>query len=89
MTDVDLANVEGMSHLNYLNLFDTGITDAGLEHLKSLGELRHLYLWQTKVTDAGVAGLQKALPHCEIVRGWDLAPVASKDEAKDKKQAKE
>lgn len=92
VTDAGLANVEGMSHLAYLNLFDTGITDAGLAHLKRLGELRHLYLWQTKVTDTGVADLQKALPHCEIVRGWETSAVAaqSKDEKdqKDQKDAK-
>jgi mono/diheme cytochrome c family protein len=87
VTDATLANVEGMSHLVYLNLFDTGVSDAGLEHLKALADLRHLYVWQTKVTDAGVASLQKSLPHCEIVRGWDTSPVAAK--AKDAKDAKD
>jgi mono/diheme cytochrome c family protein len=87
VTDAGLANVEGMSHLVYLNLFDTAVSDAGLDHLKSLGELRHLYLWQTKVTDTGVEALQKALPHCEIVRGWEASPVVA--EAKDGKDGKD
>jgi mono/diheme cytochrome c family protein len=85
ITDAGLENVAGMKHLVYLNLFDTGITDAGLAHLKSLAELRHLYVWQTKVTDAGVADLQKALPNCEITRGWEGAPMASKKDEKDAK----
>ncbi len=87
VTDAGLANVQRMARLVYLNLFDTGISDAGLEHLKTLGQLRHLYVWQTKVTDTGVAALQKALPQCEIVRGWDISPVAEK--AKDTKDAKD
>jgi len=82
VNDAALANLEAMSQLVYLNLFDTPITDAGLEHLKGLSSLRNLHLWQTKVTDAGVAELQKALPKCNIVRGFDLPPVAKKEDKK-------
>jgi hypothetical protein len=52
--------------------------------LKGLTNLKNLLVWQTKVTDAGVARLKEALPNCNIVRGWEPAPVAKKDE-KEKK----
>lgn len=78
--DAALANLKALANLNYLNLYDTPITDAGLEHLKGLSNLKNLHLWQTKVTDAGVVGLQKALPNCNIVRGWETMPMAKKEE---------
>jgi hypothetical protein len=81
--DADLANVSGLVRLTYLNLYDTPITDAGLEHLKALTNLQHLHLWQTKVTDEGIAALRKALPDCDIDRGWvsttvDAMPTEAK-----------
>jgi hypothetical protein len=78
MHDADLANVSGLVRLTYLNLYDTPITDAGLEHLKTLTNLQHLHLWQTKVTDEGVAALSKALPDCDIDRGWVSTTVEAK-----------
>jgi mono/diheme cytochrome c family protein len=91
--DAGLANAKDLVHLTYLNLFDTGITDAGLENLTGLTNLHNLHLFETKVTDAGVAKLQKALPHCNIVRGVDLPPLAKNetkadDSKADKKPAK-
>jgi mono/diheme cytochrome c family protein len=81
--DADLACVSGLVRLTYLNLYDTPITDAGLEHLKGLTRLRNLHLWQTQVTEAGALALQKALPQCDIDRGWVAPPVAEKTEKKE------
>jgi mono/diheme cytochrome c family protein len=68
--DADLSNISGLVRLTYLNLYDTPITDAGLEYLKKLTNLRNLHVWQTQVTEEGAATLRKALPDCEIDRGW-------------------
>ena len=61
-------NLQGMTRLKMLYLFDTQLTDDGLVHLKRLKSLENLYLLPTRVTDAGVAELQKELPNCKIVR---------------------
>ena len=54
VTDAGLANLAGLSRLEYLNLQGTPITDAGLAHLADLPSLRRLYLVRTRVTDAGM-----------------------------------
>ena len=42
--------------------------DSTLDILRCLTKLKHVMLTMTNVTDAGVAKLQKALPHCKIIR---------------------
>ena len=66
VTDAGLANLEGLTKLQSLNLAKTKVTDAGLEHLKTLTALRSLDVSETAVTDAGKKGLQQALPNCKI-----------------------
>jgi hypothetical protein len=70
ITDKGLANLSGLKKLEYLNIYGTAVTDAGLEHLSSLANLKNLYVWQTKATDAGIEKLKKALPNCNVVKGW-------------------
>jgi hypothetical protein len=65
-TDADLAHLQDLNELHWLNLESTLVTDAGLAHLKDLKGLHTLDLHKTKVTDAGVAMLKKALPSCNI-----------------------
>ena len=60
--------MESLTQLDSLCLNHEAITDAGLVHLKELRALKRLELTNTGVTDAGVAELQKALPHCQIIR---------------------
>jgi hypothetical protein len=67
VTDNDLAQLKGLTSLQYLNLNGTQVTDAGLEQLKNFTTLVNLYLDHTQVTDAGMAELQLALPACEII----------------------
>lgn len=70
INDAGLAQLAGLRHLKYLNLFDTPVTDAGVASLERLTNLVSLHLWRTKVTDAGAQRLEKALPHCQVMRGW-------------------
>ncbi len=88
ITDAGLSHFKSLSNLVYLNLFDTPISDAGLAHLQGLSKLKNLYLWQTKVTDAGVTNLQKQLPDLKIHQGWNLTPVAKKEEPTKKEEPK-
>ncbi len=62
VTDAGLANLSGLTALEYLGLKGTAIGDAGLAHLKNLTALTNLILADTKVTDAGLvhlAGMSK------------------------------
>jgi hypothetical protein len=58
VSDDPLEQLNGLSHLRYLNLFDTQVTDAGLEHLRRLTQLQLLWLDDTQVTDAGLEHLR-------------------------------
>jgi hypothetical protein len=68
VTDVGLAQLQGLTALQELNLGYTKVTDAGPARLQRLTGLRELDLYGTHVTDAGLAEFQKALPNCEIGR---------------------
>ncbi|MEN6493633.1 MAG: leucine-rich repeat domain-containing protein, partial [Thermoguttaceae bacterium] len=68
LTDAGLVHLQGLTHLQSLDLRHTSITDAGLEHLKGLAQLRSLNLAGTQVTEEGVKRLQQALPECLILR---------------------
>jgi len=57
VTDADIATLDGLSGLQWLDLSHTQITDAGVEHLRNLPELQVLDLSATKVTDAGLDNL--------------------------------
>ncbi|MFZ1933349.1 MAG: hypothetical protein WAU84_06360, partial [Thermoguttaceae bacterium] len=56
--DARLADLEGLSQLTFVNLYNSEVTDAGLAHLEGLSQLRFLGLSDTKVTDAGLMHLQ-------------------------------
>jgi hypothetical protein len=56
--DGDLAQLEGLTHVQTLNLYGTKVTDAGLQSLSGLTSLQTLYLNNTEVTDAGLQHLQ-------------------------------
>lgn len=88
ITDKGLVNLKGLTKLNYLNLYGTEITDAGLDNLKGLASLKSLYVWQTKVTEEGVKKIKQAIPGLDVVKGWDLPPVAPPKEAEKPKEEK-
>jgi len=57
-TDVDLADLKGLTSLQMLDLSHNDITDAGLENLRGLDCLTTLDLSFTGVTDAGLQHLK-------------------------------
>ena len=59
ITDAGLADLEALSQLQRLDLYDTQVSDAGLEHLQGLSQLLSLSLAGTEVTDAGLTHLQR------------------------------
>ncbi len=58
VTNDDLAQLEGLTRLQKLDLGYTVVTDAGLAHLKRLTALRWLCLYATGVKGEGLANLQ-------------------------------
>ncbi len=58
VSDEGLANLKGLTALQWLSLDETKIGDAGLAHLKDLKQLQTLLLGLTKVTDAGLSHLK-------------------------------
>jgi len=67
ISDADLAHLSSLRNLKKLSLSFTQVTDAGLAHVSRSANLRDLALYGTTVTDQGIKGLQKALPHCQII----------------------
>ena len=67
VTDAGLGRLQGLTHLQSLNLDGTAVTDAGVKRLKGLGELQTLKLRRTGVTRAGVRELAAALPNATII----------------------
>lgn len=66
ISDKGLRHLHPLQRLERINLSHTRITDKGLEHLKGLKGIREISISYTLVTPAGVAGLQDALPDCDI-----------------------
>lgn len=58
VVDEDLVLLQGLDHLQELDLTRTRINSAGLVHLKELTSLKKLFLTETKVDDAGIASLK-------------------------------
>lgn len=56
--DVFLGHVNGLRHLESLNLFVTPVTDAGMENLEGLTTLETLTLYGTQITDGGVGNIK-------------------------------
>jgi hypothetical protein len=58
VTDADLVQVRGLTHLEVLDLNRTNVSDAGIVHLGGLTNLKWLRLYRTPVTDAGLAHMR-------------------------------
>lgn len=63
----EIANLEGLDHLERLVIVESRITDEGLVHLTKFPRLRDVYFRGTRVSEAGVERLRRELPECEIV----------------------
>ncbi len=55
---INLANLKGLTALEWLALGDNSVTDAGLEQIKGLTALQTLGIASSHVTDAGLAQLK-------------------------------
>jgi hypothetical protein len=69
ISDDDLAVLEKLPHLEFVQLERVPITDEGLNHLKGLRNLRSLSLTQTGVTWKGITELLTDLPDCKLHLG--------------------
>ena len=72
VTDAELAHLQGLTSLQWLNLTSEQVTDAGLAHLQRLTKLRGLDLDNTQVTDAGLAHLQRLTSLRELSIASDI-----------------
>jgi Leucine-rich repeat (LRR) protein len=54
-SDQQLAQIDGLRKVEYLDLSGSEATDAGLAHLRAYKTLKHLYLQNTDITDNGLA----------------------------------
>ena len=58
VSNADMEHLEGLPHLQRVDLGGTNVSDAQLEHLQGLSQLRLLLLGRTKVGDAGLEHLK-------------------------------
>jgi hypothetical protein len=58
LSDAEPANLNGLTNLSRLFLYNSSVTDAGLAHLKGLTMLTELDLSRSRVTDTGLAHLK-------------------------------
>lgn len=79
-TDAFVARLSGLTELQGLYLWQTGVTDAGLQHLKSFTKLEKLDLSGTTISDAGLQHL-KSLTNLKEVKlsGAKVSPQAVKE----------
>ncbi len=70
--DDDLTPLEGLEHLESVDLDGAPVTDAGLRHLYPLKKLKRMALSGTKVTRKGVDDLKRALPAVRV--SWPSPP---------------
>ena len=74
-TDDDLALLEPLAELYYVDLSGAPVTDAGLRHLKGLKKLRIVVVTNTRITSQGIKELKLALPDVAVtVRPPSVAP---------------
>ncbi len=76
ITDVDLAELGGLTKLECLLLGGTAVTDAGLAHLSCLTNLKVLAVSDTAVTDAGLVHLS-GMTSLEVLAVNDTAVTSA------------
>ncbi len=84
-SDEDLASVQALTKMEYLNLIGTAVTSGGLEKI-SLPELRKLYLFKTGVGEADLTKLKQHFPNAEIVVGNFQVPTLKGDTTEQKEK---
>ncbi len=73
--DVGMAHLDGLDHLEKLDLDGTQITDSGMKHLEGVIMLRKLSLRDTQISDVGLQHLSQLrnLKHLDL-RGTRVTP---------------
>ena len=79
ITDQDLANLNALSQLQYLNLVDTKITAKGLLHLKGNNNLANIYIGRTGIYSQDYTMLKTAFPKAVIDTGSYAVPFLATD----------
>jgi len=69
--DGTLAELAGVTKLEYLNLVGTRVTDASVDVIASMPLLERVYVWQTSMSAEGIEALRDARPDAEINAGGD------------------
>jgi hypothetical protein len=67
ITDVGLAKIAKLTHLQNLDLSGSEITPAGLKQLESLQRLQRLTLWNSKALDDSAAGALTVFPNLAVL----------------------
>src|SRR5581483_9815734 len=65
-TDATMAILQGMPHLEAVNLYRTRVTNSGLASLQGLKELTDLDLRYSRVTSNGIDALKTARPTVKV-----------------------
>jgi hypothetical protein len=66
LTDADLAQFEGLTNLEDLDLGPTRVTDAGLVHLRGLNKLQSVSFSWHEISDGAMAKLQQDRPKLQV-----------------------
>jgi len=69
VSDSVLTHVEGLPHLQELNLVRTKVTGAGMPHLQGLNKLKFIFMGYTRLTDTGLAHL-KGMSQLQVLSIW-------------------
>ncbi len=68
VTDEGLETLKSLTKLKVLGLQQTKVTDEGLKILASFRGLNQLWIGGLNVTPQGIAGLEKELPKCHVMK---------------------
>jgi Leucine-rich repeat (LRR) protein len=69
ISDLGLAQVQGLEYLEAILLHSTQVSDAGIKMLSIQKNLQRIYVWNTKVTQEVGDSLQKENPKLQIDLG--------------------
>jgi uncharacterized membrane protein len=66
ISDADILQLNSLTHVRYINLFNTKIGDKSLRHLATFPSIGRVYCTNTTVTEVGVNSLKEQAPELKI-----------------------
>jgi hypothetical protein len=66
VNDAALEPLRGLTALQSLNLWDTGISDAALEHVRTISSLQSLWIYNVSITDDGLRAIRELPELCDL-----------------------